>query len=122
MGEEGWDVKSQSLSFPPPPVPSPLEAHPPVLLFSPTGRVTCQSRTRPSQNVGLKKSGIRAGNQPSTSSFCTMVHNGEGLGFPATGKDVAFPGSCFIYCREGQLTEGWNFMDFTQITQQLQSS
>ncbi len=53
---------------------------------------------------------------------CTMVHNGEGLGFPATGKNVAFPGSSFIACRDGQITQGWNFMDLTKMTQQLQSS
>jgi predicted ester cyclase len=53
---------------------------------------------------------------------CTMVHNGEALGFPATGKNVAFPGSSFIHCRDGQLTDGWNFMDLTKMTQQLQSS
>jgi steroid delta-isomerase-like uncharacterized protein len=53
---------------------------------------------------------------------CTMVQNGEGLGFPATGKNVAFPGSSFIHCREGQIIHGWNFMDLTKMTQQLQRS
>jgi predicted ester cyclase len=52
---------------------------------------------------------------------CTMVHSGGGLGFPATGKNVAFPGSSFITCSGGQLTDGWNFMDLTKMTQQLES-
>ena len=52
---------------------------------------------------------------------CTMNHTGDGLGFPATGKKVILPGSSFVRCRDGKLTEGWNFMDLTQTTQQLQS-
>jgi steroid delta-isomerase-like uncharacterized protein len=124
----------------------------------------------------LKKSGIRAGNRPSTNSFtptarptaspepdsvligpegfkaihrafhniygdihitiddliaegdrvairwtCTMTHTGDGLGFPATGKKATVPGSSFIHCRDGKLTDGWNFMDLTKTTQQLQN-
>jgi len=53
---------------------------------------------------------------------CTMSHTGDGLGFPATGKKTTVPGSSFIHCRDGKLTEGWNFMDLTRTTQQLQSS
>jgi steroid delta-isomerase-like uncharacterized protein len=52
---------------------------------------------------------------------CTMTHNGDGLGFPATGKQTSFPGSSFITCRDGQLTDGWNFMDLTKMTLQLQN-
>jgi len=51
-----------------------------------------------------------------------MVHNGAGLGFPASGKTVAVPGSSFITCRDGQLTSGRNFMDLTKMTQQLQNT
>jgi ketosteroid isomerase-like protein len=43
---------------------------------------------------------------------CTMTHTGDGLGFPA---------SSFIHCRDGKLTSGWNFMDLTKTTQQLQN-
>jgi steroid delta-isomerase-like uncharacterized protein len=53
---------------------------------------------------------------------CTMTHSGDGLGFPATGKKVTLPGSSFVRCRDGKLTEGWNFMDMTRTTQQLQST
>lgn len=52
---------------------------------------------------------------------CTMIHNGDGLGFPATGKKNTVPGSSFITCRDGQLTDGYNFMDLTRMTLQLQS-
>jgi steroid delta-isomerase-like uncharacterized protein len=52
---------------------------------------------------------------------CTMIHNGDGLGFPATGKNTTFPGSSFITCRDGKLTEGRNFMDLTKMTLQLQT-
>jgi steroid delta-isomerase-like uncharacterized protein len=65
---------------------------------------------------------IAEGDKVAVRWTCTMVHNGEGLGFPATGKNVAFPGSSFIHCREGQISDGWNFMDLTRMTQQLQST
>ena len=52
---------------------------------------------------------------------CTMIHNGDGLGFPASGKKANFSGSSFINCRDGKLTEGWNFMDLTKMTLQLQN-
>jgi steroid delta-isomerase-like uncharacterized protein len=51
----------------------------------------------------------------------TMLHNGDGLGFAATGKNVTIPGASFITCRDGKLTSGWNFLDLTKTTQQLQS-
>jgi predicted ester cyclase len=53
---------------------------------------------------------------------CSMIHNGDGLGFPATGRQTGFPGSSFIICRNGQLTDGWNFMDLTSPVLKLQSS
>ena len=34
---------------------------------------------------------IAEGDKVAVRWTCTMVHNGEGLGFPATGKNVAFP-------------------------------
>jgi hypothetical protein len=42
--------------------------------------------------------------------------------FHPQGKKTTVPGSSFIHCRDGKLTEGWNFMDLTKTTQQLQSS
>jgi steroid delta-isomerase-like uncharacterized protein len=53
---------------------------------------------------------------------CTGTHTGADLGFPATGKKVVILGSSFIVCSDGQITQGWNFMDLTKMTQQLQSS
>jgi predicted ester cyclase len=52
---------------------------------------------------------------------CTMTHTGDGLGFPATRKKATVPGSSFIHCRDGKLTDGWNFMDLTKTTHQLQN-
>ncbi|MDW5267801.1 MULTISPECIES: ester cyclase [Acidobacteriaceae] len=52
---------------------------------------------------------------------CSMIHNGDGLGFPATGKKTTFPGASFITCRDGQVIEGRNFMDLTRMTLQLQN-
>lgn len=50
----------------------------------------------------------------------TMTHTGDGLGFPASSKRVSLPGSSFLVCREGQITEGRNQMDFTKVRLQLQ--
>jgi steroid delta-isomerase-like uncharacterized protein len=52
---------------------------------------------------------------------CSGTHSGDGLGFPATGKKVTIPGSSFIACRNGQITEGRNYMDLTKMTLGLQS-
>jgi hypothetical protein len=51
-----------------------------------------------------------------------MVHTGNGLGFPATGKSVILYGSSFIRCGEGKLLEGRNFMDLTKMTEELRES
>jgi steroid delta-isomerase-like uncharacterized protein len=64
---------------------------------------------------------IAEGDRVAVRWTCTMTHNGDGLGFPATGKKTTFPGASFITCRDGQLTDGWNFMDLTRMTLQLQS-
>jgi predicted ester cyclase len=50
----------------------------------------------------------------------TMKHTGDGLGFAATGKSVTLPGASFIACRDGVMTDGWNSMDMTKLTLQLQ--
>lgn len=50
----------------------------------------------------------------------TMTHTGDGLGFPASSKKVSLPGSSFLLCREGQITEGRNQMDFTRVRLKLE--
>jgi hypothetical protein len=32
----------------------------------------------------------------------------------ATGKKTTVPGSSFIHCRDGKITDGWNFMNRPQ--------
>ena len=49
-----------------------------------------------------------------------MTHNGDGLGFPATGKKADFAGSSFITSRDGKLIDGWKFMDLTKMALNLQ--
>ncbi len=51
-----------------------------------------------------------------------MDHTGDALGIPPTGKPVVMGGSSFCHIRDGQITEGWNFMDFTKVLQQLQAA
>ena len=50
----------------------------------------------------------------------TMTHTGDGLGFPATSKKVSVSGSSFLICGNGQILEGWNYMDLTRMRLQLQ--
>jgi predicted ester cyclase len=49
-----------------------------------------------------------------------MTHMGDGLGFPATSKKVKLSGSSFLICGNGQILEGWNYMDLTRMQLQLQ--
>jgi SnoaL-like polyketide cyclase len=44
----------------------------------------------------------------------------DGLGFPATSKKVGVSGSSFLICGNGQILEGWNYMDLTRMRLQLQ--
>ena len=50
-----------------------------------------------------------------------MTHTGDALGFAATGKFVVMGGSSFCECAGGQITKGWNYMDFTKVLAQLQA-
>jgi predicted ester cyclase len=51
-----------------------------------------------------------------------MIHDGLGLGFPASGKKAALSGSSFIHIHNGQIMHGWNHMDFTKLALQLQTA
>jgi len=63
---------------------------------------------------------IAEGDKVSVLWTATMTHQGDGLGFPATSKKVKLPGSSFLICRDGQILEGWNLMDFTRVQLELQ--
>ena len=52
----------------------------------------------------------------------TLTHSGDHLGFPASGKTVTLAGSSFIIVKDGQITEGWNYMDLGNLFQQLQTA
>jgi steroid delta-isomerase-like uncharacterized protein len=49
----------------------------------------------------------------------TGTHQGDGLGFPATGKQVQFRGMTFARVENGKLVEGWNSFDELGMLQQL---
>lgn len=49
----------------------------------------------------------------------TGLHTGDGLGFPATRKRIAFSGASFMHLRDGKLADAWNFFDFTKVIQEL---
>ena len=52
----------------------------------------------------------------------TGTHAGDAFGFPATNKPVKFSGVTFLYLRDGKLTDGWNFFDFTRVLQDLRGA
>jgi steroid delta-isomerase-like uncharacterized protein len=49
----------------------------------------------------------------------TGTHQGDGLGFPATGRQVQFRGMTFARVENGKLVEGWNSFDQLGMLQQL---
>jgi len=49
----------------------------------------------------------------------TGTHSGDGLGFPATGKQVQLSGMTFVRIQNGKLVEGWNVFDQFGMLQQL---
>jgi steroid delta-isomerase-like uncharacterized protein len=50
----------------------------------------------------------------------TMTHLGDALGFPASSKKARLCGSSFLICGNGQILNGWNYMDLTRMLLQLQ--
>jgi steroid delta-isomerase-like uncharacterized protein len=51
----------------------------------------------------------------------TMTHQGDQLGFPATGKTATLHGSTFVVVRDGKILEGWNHMDMGSLIASLKS-
>jgi predicted ester cyclase len=49
----------------------------------------------------------------------TGTHRGDGLGFPATGRQVEFHGMTIVRVEQGKLVEGWNVFDQLGMLQQL---
>jgi steroid delta-isomerase-like uncharacterized protein len=47
------------------------------------------------------------------------THRGDGLGFPATGRQVKLSGMTFVRIQNGKLVEGWNVFDQLGMLQQL---
>ena len=50
---------------------------------------------------------------------CTGTHQGDSLGFPATGRKVHFTGMTFVRTAGGQVVAGWNNFDQLGMLQQL---
>ena len=49
----------------------------------------------------------------------TGTHSGDALGFPATGKTIAFGGTLFVRVENGKLAESWNYFDHASLLAQL---
>ena len=63
---------------------------------------------------------VAEGNKLAIRWPASMTHTGDGLGFPATSKKVRVEGSSFLICGNGQILEGWNYMDLTRMRLQLE--
>jgi predicted ester cyclase len=50
----------------------------------------------------------------------TGVHTGDGLGIPATKREVSFTGMCLVRLHDGKLAEAWNNFDLDSVYRQLQ--
>ena len=48
-----------------------------------------------------------------------MTHQGDHLGFPASGKKTALTGSTFAIVKDGKIIEGWNYMNLGAFMQNL---
>ena len=49
----------------------------------------------------------------------TMLHTGDGLGVPATGRPVTVTGMSMARLRNGRMVEGWNNWDTMELMQQI---
>src|SRR5581483_8750229 len=49
----------------------------------------------------------------------TMRHTGDGLGFPATGKELHATGMSFVRIADGKFIEGWQNWDMLGLMQQI---
>jgi predicted ester cyclase len=53
---------------------------------------------------------------------CSMVHTGDAMGFPPTGKTVVVGGASFMECFDGKLLNGYNFLDLTKTLTELREA
>jgi steroid delta-isomerase-like uncharacterized protein len=62
---------------------------------------------------------IAEGDKVAVRWTATATHQGKGLGFAATGRQVRFNGMVFMRVQGGKLVEGWNNFDQLGLLQQL---
>ena len=62
---------------------------------------------------------ISAGDKIAARCIVRGKHEGDGLGFPATGKTTEFTRMCIAVVREGKIVEAWNNFDFLAMYSQL---
>lgn len=62
---------------------------------------------------------IAEGDKVSVRCSVTGTHTGDGLGFPATNREVSFTGSGICTVKDGKFDEVWNEFDFLKMYHQL---
>ena len=64
---------------------------------------------------------ISDGDQIAARCVVRGKHDGDGLGFKATEKEIAFTGMCIARVKNGKIIEAWNNFDFLTMHTQLGS-
>ena len=62
---------------------------------------------------------IAEGDRVAARWTATGTHQGDGLGFPATGRKVRFTGMAFLQVEGNHFVSGWNSFDQLGMLQQL---
>ncbi|WP_047488695.1 ester cyclase [Terriglobus sp. TAA 43] len=56
---------------------------------------------------------IVEGNRVASRWHVNMTHTGDGMGFSATGRTIAFNGISWVEIQDGKIVKGWNGFDLT---------
>jgi steroid delta-isomerase-like uncharacterized protein len=64
---------------------------------------------------------VAEGDQVAVRWRATGTHRGDSLGFPATGRNVAFRGMTMIRYRDGKMVEGWDCWNQAGLIEQLKA-
>jgi steroid delta-isomerase-like uncharacterized protein len=64
---------------------------------------------------------VAEGDQVAVRWTATATHLGDGFGFPATGRSVAFHGMSWIRFHDGKMMEGWDCWSPSQLIQSLRA-
>jgi steroid delta-isomerase-like uncharacterized protein len=65
---------------------------------------------------------VTEGDRVAVRWLVSMTHQGDHLGFPASGKKETMAGATFAVVKGSQIIDGWNYMDLQALMQRLQTA